>query len=714
MNTIISRISPHLALGTLLLSLLIPFYLLFPGAWQPLDNQLQDLLLRDRGLRPPGGEVVIVAVDEPSLQALGQWPWERHKIARILANLDRAGALVIGIDIIFAEADRTSPGAIAARFGLSAERLPDYDAILAETIAATPVVLGYALTMNQQQDTAVVDHLLGSVGVTPGWQAEEQWFHTASGAVTNLPMLQQAAISAGFLNYLPTASGDIRQLPLLLEYKGALYPSIALELYRLLQGGEIPKIDHQPSGITAIDIGARRIATDNRGLLHLNYHGPGHTFPYLSAAAIYSGRFDPEEVAGRTVLIGATATGLVDLRPTPFDKAMPGVEIHATALQNLLDGRELQRPDWLTGAEVVTMVTFGLLLALLYPFLPAWLMVAVVAGCVWLFYTVAQMVLLEQRLVVNLLFPLLLLIGMTTSSALLNLYIESCRRKMIRANFARKVSATVVEDILKHGGSERLIGHRGEVTIFFSDVRNFTTLCEEIADPERVIALLNLYMTPMVDSVIDSQGTVDKMIGDAIMAYWNAPNRVTDHADSAVTTALEQLRLLPQVNRLLQQQFGVTIDIGIGIHSGEVIVGEMGSSGRSDYTIIGDAVNLASRVEGMCKRYGARIIITEETRERLQRSYPLRELDRIQVKGKQQPVTIYQVLEAPPAAAEAEAYGQALSCYQQGAFQEAQERFQQIQEQRPEPLYQLYLERCQELLQYPPTHFDGVYQYRSK
>ncbi|MBF0254937.1 MAG: adenylate/guanylate cyclase domain-containing protein [Gammaproteobacteria bacterium] len=711
----LNKTLPHLLSAGLLLIMLLAAFALLEAYYRPLDNRLRDLLMQAHSQEPVSGRIALVAIDEASLDALGQWPWERTKLAQILRNLDAAGALLIGLDMFFTEPDRSSPDRLARQQGIEGLDLPNYDQLLAQTLEQTPVVLGYGFDLTQPLRSQ--RRPSGALALPPD-QAGLEALAEARGLIPNLELLQQAALTEGFLNYLPDADGMIRQLPLLMRYQGQVYPSLSLALLQLLEEEPGLQLLSGSAGLQGIKLGERLLPTDAQGNLQLHFYGPGGRFPRLSAGAVYAGQFDPAEVAGKVILLGATATGLADLRPTPLDSAMPGVEIHATALENLLSGRHLHRPDWLLGAEALLLGLLALLLALSLPHLSAPLILLLMLAGLGGFIGVADYLLFQHGLLLNLLFPSLALLLLTLSGLLLNYARESRQRQRIRARFAQKVSAAVVDDILQHEDEGVLIGRNREISIFFSDVRGFTGLTETLGAPEKVIDLLNIYMTPMVEEVIRTRGTLDKFIGDAIMAYWNAPNTVAEHAVAAVTTALRQLERMQEVNARLQAKYAVEIDIGIGINSGLAIVGEMGSAGRSDYTIIGDSVNLASRLEGLCKKYGCRIVISEFTSRLLNADFCLRELDLVRVKGKQEPVRIFEVLgwaaNCQSLQAQLQASAEALQAYRQARFGEALAQFQALSEEADAPLYRLYRERCTYFLANPPADFDGVFVHESK
>jgi len=711
----LKNILPHFFGNGFILCSLITAYLYLSAFHQPLDNKIRDFWFQSRGAVEVSGNITIVAIDENSIAALGQWPWERNKLSRILHNLDQAGALIIGMDIFFPEKDKTSPQYIAQQYQIDATTLPDYDKIFAETIARTPVVLGYLFDLDDVQTKSPPPRTNTDFkGNSPQSRA---FIPVAHNTILNLPLFRDQAISTGFLNYLPDESGAIRSVPLIISYQNKIYSSMTFELFQLLNESPDITIHSAPTGITSLTVGDRKIITDAQGRLQLNFYGPRGSFEHLSAHAIYQGNFDKSKVKNKIILIGSTAAGLKDIRTTPFDVAAPGVEVHATALENLLQGDYVFRPDWIPGVDLSILLGITLLCIIIYPFIPAHIMLLVMVSGLYLIYLSTSQFLFNYGITLNILFPLLALTLFTVSSALINYYLESGLKKKIKSSFAKKLSASVVDDILKNDKEGVLIGRSKEVTVLFSDIRNFTDISEQLGTADKVIDMLNIYMTPMVEGIINASGTVDKLIGDAIMAYWNAPNPVTEHPDQAINTALQQLCQLKDVNKTLRDKYQLEINIGIGINTGTAIVGEMGSTGRSDYTAIGDTVNLASRLEGLCKTYGCQLIISEFTRQQLRQEWSMRELDLIRVKGKTQAVRVYEVFdpEIKPAISDhLDEYKSALSAYQQADFQTARLLFSTLNDHTPDPLYKLYIGRCQQYLRQPPKDFDGIFNALSK
>ena len=694
-------------LGALLVIVVTSWvYLMLPQSFFSLDNRLRDFLFLLRGPQPHSGRIVIVDIDEKSLREQGQWPWSRKKMARLIEYLTWAEAGIIGMDMVFAEPDRTSPRRLLDELGLENLGAEDYDEIFAETLAVSPVVGGYFFLFEPTPETRTP--LVPMICIEHG--AANRFIPEASGIVLNTPVIQDAYYSSGFFNNLPDEGGMTRHVPLFMRYDGQLYPSLAMEMFRLYKGADSLHINNTETGVSSVELGELQIPTDRFGRLSVNFRGAGRHFPYISATHILSGDFDPEAIAGKFVLVGVSALGLFDMRATPFDDASPGVEVHANAIDNLLRG------DWIYRAEdgevwdlliIIAVVSF---VFAVFPRVKLWLILPLFLVTVAALHYFYAVMLFYEGMILNMIFPLIALVAALVV-VLVGEYIVTFRQKQLITNaFSKKVSPAVMGELIEHADADLFAPVERDVTVFFSDIRSFTNISEAMESPSRVIRLLNRYMTPMVDLIVKEHGTVDKFIGDAIMAYWNAPNLVEAHADKAVRSALEQIERLESFNEQLQKEFGVSVRIGIGINSGVVTIGEMGSEGRSDYTIIGDHVNLASRLEGLNKLYGSTIIISEHTKALLEGMYPMRPLDIVRVKGKSQAVEIYEVL--PPFAdakhATLEAYLEALGLYRDGETAAALEAFEKLLEVDPDPLYTLYAERCRHLLAHPEEPFDVV------
>ena len=694
-------------------------YLFLPQSYLSLDNKIRDYLFLFRGPMPTSGHVAIVDIDERSLAELGQWPWERHKVARLLENLTEAGVGIVGMDVVFAEPDNASPARVLRQLGMDDANAPDFDAILGETVGMTPTVAGFVFIMEKDDQPPKEGPLVPAIFIERN-AGEQDLLLKPHRPVLNIPAIQSQAYSSGYFNTLPDDdSGIIRSVPLVMKYDGIIYPSLSLEMVRIAHEAGRVTIQHDPQiGVEKIVVGELEVPTDRFGRLFVNYRGAGKTFDYISAADVYNKTFDPERVAGKFILLGTSAAGLLDLRAMPFDNVYPGVEIHANVIDNLLTGDFISRPSWVQALDLLIIFTVAIVLSLILAYSSAFVSLAAVAIFTGSFLAFNYHMLFEYGLIVNLLFVLLAIFAVTILALVANYFLESKQKELIRAKLAKKVSPSVVEDLLKNPDLAILEGREREITIFFSDIRGFTSLSEAMGSPKELIKFLNNYMTPMTDIIMKDGGTVDKFIGDAIMAYWNAPADVPNHQDAAVTAALEQIAALGGLNKQLTAEGKPNINIGIGLNTGVATVGEMGSEGRADYTVIGDPVNLASRLEGLNKPYGTHIIISEYTKAGLKKPYVIRDLDRVRVKGKHEPVAIFEVLDFGEPEGEIKAelgqYDEALAAYRGSDFAQALKQFKALNDKNPCHLYELYIERCEHLIENPPEDFDGVFTFTTK
>lgn len=714
------RIGLQLALSFTVLVASLSLYLFQPQLQAPFELKLKDQMMQWRGEQPVDPTFVIIDIDEKSLSEIGQWPWPRDQVAQLLYNLAELDVGMIGLDVVFAEADNSSPKRVLDRLGLDSEHVPDFDQLLAESVANTPTILGYVFIQNPDPVAPGLAPDSRAMIVERNKPANSYLFKPYRAAL-NIPEVQNAAYSSGYFNTLPDDDGVVRSIPLVMEYDGLLYPSLSLEMMRIALGEPRLTIQYEERGVDAIYLDEMRIPTDTFGRMMINYRGPAYRYDYISASDILNGRVDYEQIAGRVALVGTSAAGLLDLRATPFDSVYPGVEVHATALDNILNQDFLAKPMWVLGVDVVTIALVVLIVGVMLLFLSStinFLLLTLLMTTIWFGHYYAFV----EGLLLNSLMPILVGVLLFLVGTVLNFFYETKQKTLIKSRFAQKVSAAVVDELINHPDNKVLEGKEQEITIFFSDIRGFTSLSESMGSPQALIQLLNRYMTPMVDIITARQGTVDKFIGDAIMAYWNAPVTVEDHADQALQASIEQIVALEKLNQTLAAEGLPQIHIGIGLNTGLAVVGEMGSAGRSDYTCIGDPVNLASRAEGLCKPYGAQIVLTEFTLERLaqRQDYKIRLLDKVRVKGKEQPVSVYECLGDHKQAwyayeAQEQAwYEQAQQAYHQAEFEQALQWFEQLQQAYPQTLYAMYIERCEHYMAQPPQNFDGVFTLTSK
>jgi len=696
---------------------LIGLYLYLPPSFESFDARVRDFFFKVRGPEKVSSDIVIIDIDEKSIKQLGQWPWGRDKLATILYNLSEMKAGIIGLDIVFSEMDRTSPSRLLAKYHIKSDEVKDYDAIFAQALSQTPTILGYIFDFEhkdvQKKEAPYIPITIIQEGLT-----NRHYIPQAKSVLPNIEIFQESAYSSGFINNLPDDSGVIRSVPLLISYRSDIYPSLAFEMYRLSLGVSTLRLQYNETGLENLYLGDKVIASDRFAKLYVNFKGTRGSYKYISAVDIYNNKVDKREIEGKYVLIGTSAYGLMDLRATPFQSVIPGVEIHANVIDNLINNEMLVRASWVEAVDIflIIFLVFGVIFGLsIFPFFYFLFLYMVLFFVVlwFLYYT-----LFVHHFILSILFPILALVGGLIGSLVISYLFESKQKELIKKSFSKKVSKQVMDELLRSADLSTLQTHKSEVSVYFSDIRSFTELSEKVHDPKKIVYFLNTYMDAMVQEIENTHGTIDKFIGDAIMAYWNAPIEVKNHADIAVQTALKQLEDRVELNTVLTDRFHLNVDFGIGINTGVVVVGEVGSLGRSDYTVIGDAVNLASRLEGLCKVYKVRLIVSQFTKERLQDRYVVQLLDKVRVKGKKEAVIIYEVLsQGEPTqekAQELKSYESAYNKYIEGSFEEASLLFQKLSLQYGKYLYTLYMQRCQHLATLNPSSFDGIYEYSIK
>ncbi|MGP2656105.1 CHASE2 domain-containing protein [Malaciobacter sp. WC5094] len=706
----------------LILSITLSFiYIFFPKLPDSLDNRLRDYFFTIRGEIPTSNNVVIVDIDEHSLQELGQWPWPRNKISKILKNLTDAGVTIIGFDVVFAEEDNSSPHKVLKQLNIKKDNIPNYDLDFAQTIASTPTILGYLFELKKREFLNNAAPKIPAIYIEKNKQLGKESLIKGVGTVLNIPLLQDNSYSSGFFNNIPDESGIIRSVPLVISYDDIIYPSLGLELLRILLDTDKVYINYDEEGVSTISLANIEIPTDRYGRVLVNFRGKEKTFNYISANDIYNNSFKKEEVAEKIVLIGTSAAGLLDLRATPFESVFPGVEVHANVIDNIIQGDFIYKASWVDGANIFIIFFLSILIVLLIKYTPFWMNPVISISFLVLSLYALYKILFAYGIVLNIFFPIATIILGTILATLFDYFYEIKQEEAIKKKFASKVSQEVMNSLLKDVHSNEFQAMEKEVTVFFSDIRNFTKISEKMKDANKLISYLNEYMDPMSNIIIKYQGTIDKYIGDAIMAYWNAPADVDNHADKAVLASIEQIESLKALNKKLQNDNKPLVDIGIGLNSGTAVVGEMGSIGRSDYTVIGDAINLGARLESLCKYYGSKINISNHTKEKLKGQYILRFLDLVKVKGKEKPAEIWQVQGKGEASKELkeelELHHKAIKLYQNSKFKEALEIFIKLEnnpEKSNKKIYQIYIQRCEDFIQNPPSNFIGIYEHSTK
>lgn len=691
-----------------------------PGPLADARNRLFDLYQRAAPrIYDPELPVRVVDVDETSLARIGQWPWPRATVARLVERLNGLGAGAIAFDMVFSEPDRLDPTAVVPLLpaGVRGEveaalaGRPSNDAQLAGTLAASPSVLGAVLTGAKTGAAYPAKWGLASAGDDP-----LAFVPRFSGAVVPLPALAAAAQGIGALNWLPDRDQVVRRVPILLGLDGALVPGLAAEALRVAQGASTYVVKSSnasgneafgaQTGITAIRIGSIEVPTDSMGEVRVRF-SPSDPRRFLSAAAVLDGTVGREAVEGRILLVGTSAAGLMDTRATPLDAAVPGVEVQAQVIEHIVSGANLVRPDWARGAEMVLTGLLGLALALVLPRISA--LAAGVAGAVVLGALAGGAWLAFTRLD-------LLLDPMGPGAAVLGVYImgvlalyrdEQQQKKWVRSVFGRFVSPKVVERLAEH--PERLVlgGETREITILFCDLRDFTSLSETM-DAQALTRFMNAYLTPMTEVVLAHGGTIDKYIGDAIMAFWNAPMDDAAHARNAALCALAMSARLDALNETWRAQAQAAgrafspVRCGIGLATGPCCVGNLGSEQRLEYSCLGDDVNLASRIEGATKSMRVDILVSEATREAAG-DLAFLEADLLMLKGKSRASQLYLLAgdatfaAAPAFEALRAGHDALMTAYGSGTYAQALPLAEALAAQAPSRLsrfYGLYAERC--------------------
>lgn len=715
------KIRLHLTLSFILLCIFSALQLYQPKVLSIFELKLKDQMMSIRGTQAVDPRIAIIDIDERSLQEIGQWPWPRNRVAELLINLRDSGVAIIGLDIVFAEPDNASPRRVLEGLNLPFDSglLPDYDEILNQAIMNTPTVLGYVFSMED-------DHLLSEQSpqthaiIVETNKPAESLILKPYRAILSLSQVDVDGLFSGYINTLPDIDGTIRHLPLVMEFNSGIYPSLAMEMARLGLGAQRIQLNYHHQLVESLSLDALNIPTDIYGRLAVNYRGPSFQYPYISAVDILT---QPEEFSldGSVVLVGTSAAGLLDLRSTPLDSVYPGVEVHATVIDNIINQDFISKPSWSMGADLITLVfiatSVAFILCLSSTLISATLTLAFLSLLLIFHYYLFS----QQGLVLTTLPPLLLLISNFVLGTLLNHHQDQKQKNFIRQRFERKVSKEIVDELLTHKNL-KLEGSERYITIFFSDIRDFTQLSESIGSARLLIALLNRYMSCMIEKITQQNGTVDKLIGDAIMAYWNAPMDDAMHADHALSSAVEQIEALKKLNDEFIKEGLPALSIGIGLNTGMAVVGEMGSENRSDYTCVGDEVNLASRTEGLCKYFNSQLILTESTYKSLNQGnlYQFRPLGLLNVKGKNHPVNFYECLgtKANPwqrySDEEDARLKAALNAFQTGYFHQALTLFTHLDDEYSQHLYQLYIQYCQNAINLPPENFNGTLQMSDK
>ena len=688
----------------------------------------------------PSGQddrVAILDIDEASLKSVGRWPWSRDTMTRLVAQLfDRYGVAAVGFDVVFAEPDHSSGLDTLKRlaqhdlagsrdFQNALERLApslDYDARFAQALAERPVSLGYYFIPAGYGDARTgmlpPSSLLGTV-----FDPLHLGMPSPTGYGANLAAFQKAAQGAGFFNMRADPDGAARQMSLVAPFGEAYYLALSASTLRAAFGGDPVTAGVEQSSLLGrpyrtpwLEVGGIRIPLSADGTVYVPYRA-GSPFPYISAAQVLAGKVAPAQLENRIVLVGSTTPGLTDLRVTPFSNTFPGVEIHAHLIAGMLDGTTRSMPAWADDTRLLAVLLLGALLTgVLLRFGPVAGLMASLAllGLLLAAYAAAW----SRFWVVPMAAPMLTVLGLYALNTAYGFFAATRSKRQITKLFGQYVPPELADEMSRDPAHYTMEGQSREMTVLFSDIRGFTNFSEKLP-PAELAEVLNAYLSTMTRIVQQHRGTIDKYIGDAIMAFWNAPVDLADHASRAVQTALDMQAALAQLNQEFAARGWPEVKIGVGVNTGRMSVGNMGSEFRMSYTVMGDAVNLGSRLEGITKQYGVGILVTQTTVE-ADPDHVFMKVDDVRVKGKETPVAIYEPLGGKAGLDELVRQGAAdfelaFARYQSQDWEAAESALRALNARTPRTLYDIYLERIAHFRETPPpADWDGVFVYTTK
>ncbi len=696
-----------------------------------------DAWLRQTAKGGVDDRVTLLDIDETSLQEIGRWPWSRDKMVVLLDRLfDQYQVAAVGFDMVFGEVDNSSGLNTLTRlakkelaenhdFNTTLARLKpqlDYDARFAQALAERPVTLGYYFIPSGM---GVIRTGSLPLPVLPGnaFGAFKLEVAEPTGYGANLPQFQRAAQAAGFFNMLADDDGTARRMRMVLPFVSNYHLSLSASTLRLAFGGEMPRAGSTTTHFLGrdyrqpwIEVGGLKVPLNRDGTVHVPYRA-GAPFPYVSAADVLKGRAKIGQLENRVLLVGSTAPGLSDLRVTPFSSTFPGVEIHAHLITGMLDGNTRYMPAWADDVRLLAVLLLGGLIA--------WVVVRL-GPTLGLLATLATLALLlglyalawNHLWVIPIAAPLITVLGLYLLNAAYGFFTVSAARQHITKLFGQYVPPELAAQMSANPAHYTMAAQSRDMSVLFSDIRGFTDFSENLA-PTELADVLNAYLNTMTHIVQQHRGTIDKYMGDAIMAFWNAPIDLPDHAARAVQTGLDMQAALPKLNEEFAARGWPHVKIGVGVNTGRMSVGNMGSEFRMSYTVMGDAVNMGSRLEGITKQYGVGILATEATVE-ADPVHAFMKVDDVRVKGKLKPMEIYEVLgekaTLPAEVSEnARAFEAAFAAYQQQQWDEAERQLHELNARAPRVLYDIYLERITLSRKTPPApDWDGVFVYTTK
>ena len=686
-------------------------------------------------------DVVIIDIDEKSMEKIGQWPWDRHTMANIVDNLfDHYQINTLGFDIIFAEKDEDPSDQILTRLSQTALKdNPDFinefnkalpmlqrDKRLAESLKSRKTVLGIFFdggdkSLHKGQLPEPVP------GIDTDTQSSLNLFH-AQGYAANLAILQEAALTAGYFDN-PTISeneGVFREVPLLQQYNNQVYESLALAVTRTALNEENIQLEFTTINentndriLEWIKVGNIIIPVDESASIPVPYIGKQQSFKYISAHDIATKKAPKNLLTNKIALFGTSAAGLLDLRTTPLEAAYPGVEVHANIIQGILDQTIKHKPDYIMGFEVLLLVLLGITLSYVLPRISPLRNTVTIFGTLIFIITINLYAWNSLQIVLPLAAPLTLILLLYFINMAFGFFVESRGKHQLTRLFGQYVPPELVNEMSRNLTKINLDGEIREMSVLFTDVRNFTTISENM-EPKELTQFINSFLTPLTRVIHQYRGTIDKYMGDAIMAFWGAPLSDPDHARHALLTGIDMIKETRKLCEEFKAKGWPEIHIGVGINTGPMNVGNKGSEFRVDYTVLGDAVNLGSRLEALTKVYGVDIITSEYTIYAVP-EFEYRQLDQVRVKGKDNPVRIYEPLGLvetidKKTRKSIKTYHHALELYRAQKWDDAEKTLFELQQQEPEQkIYQIYLDRIAYFRNNPPgDNWDGVFTHLGK
>ncbi len=724
----------------------------FKGFLTTFELRTLDMRFQLRGRRDPGKDVVIVAIDQKSQDVLGRWPFPRSHFADMIEVLREAGARVIAFDANFPLPDQNSAlqavrelrqkyEATTKRTGRNRayeeqlkrlEADADNDTKFAQALSRSEnVVLGYFFLPQEEveaQNQELVNEFVNYLSfqafpqiINPEFSHKFEGRSFAS-LSPNLPELAIYAKNFGYYNVIPDQDGVVRRVPAIIRFQGSFYPSLDVAAYLAYTNHPLDEVIvyFNPNGLERIDVGSLSIPTDPQGFVQIDYHGSADTFTTKSLADVVQRKVPPEVFQDRLVLVGPTATGIADMAVTPFQQeAFPGVEVHANFINNLLEGNFIRRGLHENLIDLGFILLFSLAAGLLLSIAPPARATAILVVSLGLFLWLTYYLFATQRIWIAAFLPTATLTINYAGIVSYRFFFEERERKRVHGAFQQYVAPSIIHQLLERPELLRLGGEERELTAMFSDIRNFTGLSERMPAPE-LVELLNEHLSDMTEVIFQYWGTLDKYIGDSIMAFWGAPYPQPDHAERACKAGLSMLKTLEAAEVRMREQGKPPLSIGIGVNTGPMLVGNMGSRRRFNFTVMGDNVNLASRLEALNKTFGTRLIISESTHQAVATKMLVRELDLIRVKGRTVPVKIYELLgfadEGQEMRGMVERFHAALEAYRSARWETAIGMFGELLRDYPDDgPTRIFIQRCWDLIEQPPEDdWDGVYVMKTK